>query len=161
MASDMYLKIEGVEGESADDKHKKEIDIESFSWGMTQTGTMHAGGGGGAGKVNVQDMTITKKIDKSTPTLAIKCANGEHISKATLTCRKAGKEALEYYIVTMEGVMISSVSIGGSEQDEQPTEMISLNFSKVNLKYTPQKTEGGSGDASVEAGWDVKAHKEL
>src|SRR5689334_13062976 len=85
---DAFLKIEGIDGESQDSKHKGEIQLESFSWSEHQTGTHAAGGGGGAGKVAMQDFHITKKIDKASPKLMLACADGEHLKKATLVCRK-------------------------------------------------------------------------
>src|SRR4051794_17608184 len=87
---DAFLKIEGIDGESADSKHKGEIQLESFSWSESQTGSSTEGGGLGGGKVSMQDIHFTKKVDKSTPKLMLACASGEHIKKATLTCRKAG-----------------------------------------------------------------------
>jgi type VI secretion system secreted protein Hcp len=160
MAVDMFLKIEGVDGESADDKHKDEIDVLSFSWGMSQTGSMHIAGGGGSGKVNVQDMSITKYLDKASTVLMQKCATGKHFPKATLTCRKAGDKPVEYLVVTMDEVLVTSVSSGGSQHDDLPTEMISLNFAKVKVQYTPQKSDGSAGAAS-DLGFDIRANKEL
>jgi type VI secretion system secreted protein Hcp len=159
MAVDMFLKIEGVDGESADDKHKGEIDVLSFSWGMSQSGSMHISGGGGTGKVNVQDMSVVKYLDKASTVLMQKCSTGKHFPKATLTCRKAGDKPVEYLIVTMEEVLVTNVSAGGSRGDEVPTESVSLNFAKVKVKYTPQKADGSAG-ASSELGYDIRANKE-
>ena len=92
MSVDMFLKIKGVDGESADSVHAKEIDVSSWSWGMSQSGTTHVGRGGGAGKVSVQDITITKYIDKATPNLIKACCNGKHFDEAVLTVRKAGEK---------------------------------------------------------------------
>jgi len=118
MASDMYLKIEGIDGESKDDGHAHEIDVMAWSWGMSQSGTMHGGGGGGAGKVAIQDISFTKSVDKSSSNLMLACCKGTHIEEAVLTVRKAGGDPLEYLIITMKGVLVSSVSSGGSEQGE-------------------------------------------
>src|SRR5690348_6092500 len=96
MAVDMFLKLDGIKGESLDSKHKDEIQIESFSWGLAQTGTMSAGMGGGAGKVNVHDISVTKYVDKSSPELMLACCNGKHIPSGLLTVRKAGEKPLEY-----------------------------------------------------------------
>lgn len=160
MAVDMFLKIEGVDGESADDKHKGEIDVLAFSWGMTQSGSMHISGGGGSGKVNVQDMSVTKYLDKASTVLMQKCCTGKHFTKATLTCRKAGDKPVEYMIVTMEEVLVTGISEGGSEHDDLQTETISLNFAKVKVKYTPQKADG-SADASSELGFNIRSNVEL
>jgi type VI secretion system secreted protein Hcp len=107
MAVDMFLKLEGIKGESVDGKHKDEIDVLAWSWGMSQSGTTHVAQGGGAGKVNVQDMSITKYVDKSSATLMAKISHGEHITTATLVVRKAGKDPLEYITITMEDVLVA------------------------------------------------------
>jgi type VI secretion system secreted protein Hcp len=108
MPVDYFLKIDTIEGESQDSKHKGEIDIDSWSWGATQTGAHAAGGGGGAGKVAMQDFHFTMKVNKASPKLMLACANGQHIPKAVLTCRKAGKEQQEYMKVTMSDLLVSS-----------------------------------------------------
>jgi len=157
MAVDMFLKLEGIDGESVDKSHGKEIDLLAWSWGMSQSGTFHAGAGGGAGKANFQDISVTKWVDKASATLMAKIATGEHIPKARLTVRKAGKTPLEYVIIEMEKVMITSYSTGGSGGEDRLTENITLNFAKVKVKYVPQK-EDGSGDAEVEFGFDIAAN---
>lgn len=154
MAVDMFLKLEGIDGESVDKTHAKSIDVLAWSWGMSQSGTFHVGGGGGAGKANFQDISITKWVDRSSPTLMAKIATGEHITKATLTVRKAGKTPLEYIIIEMDKVLVSSLSTGGSGGEDRLTENISLNFASVKTKYVPQK-EDGSGDPEVEFGFDI------
>jgi len=160
MAVDMFLKIDGVEGESEDDAHKGTIDVLAFSWGMSQSGSMHIGGGGGSGKVNVQDMSITKFLDKASAELVKRCCSGKHFPTVLLTCRKAGDMPVEYYKVTMEEVLISSVSEGASGGEDQQTENITLNFAKVKIEYTPQK-EDGSPDAAITAGWNIRSNAEM
>src|SRR5215510_1551623 len=95
-AVDYFLKIDSVEGESQDATHKAEIDVLSWSWGESNSGTMAFGGGGGAGKVSMQDFHFTMNVNKSTPALMQGCANGTHFPTAVLTCRKAGKEQQEF-----------------------------------------------------------------
>ena len=106
-AVDFYLKLDGIDGESADHKHKGSIDIESFSWGVTQMGAHGAGGGGGAGKASFNDFHFTMKVNKATPKLMLACATGEHIKKAVLIARKAGKDQQEYMKVTMSDILVS------------------------------------------------------
>src|SRR5688572_15652893 len=96
MAIDMFLKLEGIKGESKDHKHKDEIHIESFSWGLTQEGTSGTGGGGGAGKVHVHDISITKKVDKSSCDLMYHLASGKHVKLGFVYVRKAGEKPVEY-----------------------------------------------------------------
>lgn len=160
MAVDMFLKLDGCDGESADDEHTNEIDVLAYSWGMTQSGSMHIGGGGGSGKVNVQDMSITKYLDKATTVLMQKCCSGKHFTSAVLTCRKAGEKPVTYLKITMEEVLVSSVSEGGSGGDDRQTENITLNFAKVKVEYTPQKADGTAGAAS-ELGFDIRKNVEM
>jgi type VI secretion system secreted protein Hcp len=155
---DYFLKLEGIEGESADDKHKKEIDIQSFSWGASNSGTMAMGGGGGAGKVTFQDIHFTKNVDKSSPNLLKYCATGKHITKGTLTVRKAGDKQQEYYKVNLTDVMISSYQAGGHGGDPAVTDSFSLNFAKIEFEYFPQNEKGGL-EGRVAGGWDLKANK--
>jgi type VI secretion system secreted protein Hcp len=160
MAIDMYLKLDKVDGESIDAGHAKEIDLLSANFGASQTGTSHAGGGAGIGKVSIQDMTLTKKVDRASPLLFSLCCKGQHIETATLTVRKAGGKApLEYMKINLEKVFITGFLQTGSDGQEELTEQITLNFKKVKLEYTPQKDDG-SGDAKVIKGWDIGANKE-
>lgn len=159
MAVDMFIKIGDIEGESTKSDHEGEIDVLSWSWGMTQSGTTHLGTGGGSGKVNVQDLSFTHYVDKSTPNLMINCCKGNHFKEATLVVRKAGGEQLEYMTIKMENVLITSVSTGGSGDEDRLTESVTLNFAKFSSIYVPQK-EDGSGDAEIEAIYDIAAGKE-
>jgi len=155
MSVDMFLKIDGVEGEAVDHKHGKEIDVLAWSWGMSQSGSMHVGGGGGAGKVAVQDISLTKYVDRSSPNLMNTCMTGKHYANATITVRKAGDKPVEYYIIVMTDVLVTSVSTGGSGGEDRLTENVSLNFAKVEVKYTPQAKDGTAG-AQVETGFNIE-----
>ena len=158
-AVDYFLKIDGVEGESQDHKHKAEIDLESWSWGETNSGSHAAGGGGGAGKVTMQDFHFVMHVNKASPKLFLACATGQHIPKAVLTCRKAGKEQQEYLKVTFSDLLVSSYQTGGSGgSDVLPMDQISLNYAKMELEYKEQKADGTLGGA-VKAGYDLKANK--
>lgn len=142
MAVDYFLKIDGMEGESQDRTHKNEIEIESFSWGAVQTGTASHGGGMGAGKVQMQDFTFTMDVNKASPKLMLACANGQHIPKAVLTCRKAGKEQQEYLKITFSDLLVSSYQTSGSGPDAVPMDSISLNYTKIEWEYREQKPDG-------------------
>jgi type VI secretion system secreted protein Hcp len=155
MAVDYFLKIDGIPGESADDKHKNEIDLMSWSWGESQAGTMARGGGGGAGKVDMQDFSFSMQVNKATPKLILACASGEHIKKAVLTCRKAGKTQQEFLVYTFSDLLVSSYQTGGSSGDIIPTESVTLNYSKMEIEYKAQKADG-SLDGPIKAGWDTK-----
>jgi type VI secretion system secreted protein Hcp len=159
MAVDYFLKIDGIEGESPDDKHKKEIDVESWSWGEAQQGTMSHAQGGGSGKVAMQDFHFVMKVNKASPKLLLACASGEHIKTALLTCRKAGKTQQEYLKITMSDLLVASFQTGGSANGtEIPVDQIALNFSKIEYSYAPQKADG-TLDGAIKAGWDVKGNK--
>jgi len=158
---DYFLKLDGVPGESGDSKHKGEIDVESWSWGETQSGTHVGGGGGGAGKVSMQDFHFVMKMNKASPTLFLKCAGGDHIQKAVLTCRKAGGQQQEYLLITMSDLLVSSYQTGGSAHgDVVPTDQISLNFTKIELDYKEQDAKGNLQGAT-KAGWNVKENKKV
>ncbi|MGH9369721.1 MAG: Hcp family type VI secretion system effector [Thermoanaerobaculia bacterium] len=156
--TDFFLKLDGVPGESADDKHKGEIDVESWSWGATQAGTMDRGGGGGAGKIQMQDFHFVMKVNKATPKLMLACAKGEHIPNAVFVARKAGGKQEEYLNLKFGDVMVSSYQTGGSVGQVIPMDQISLNFSKIEMEYKEQQKTGGT-TGPVKAGWDVKANK--
>jgi type VI secretion system secreted protein Hcp len=160
-AVDYFLKIEGIDGESADAKHKNEIDLDSWSWGESQGGTMSAGGGGGAGKVQMQDFHFTMKVNKSSPKLILACATGEHIKKGVLTCRKAGKEQQEFLKITFTDLLISSYQIGGASSGSTlPNDQIAFNYAKIEIEYKEQKADGTLG-GPIKVGYDLKANKKI
>lgn len=156
---DYFLKMDGIEGESQDAKHKGSIDVQSFSWSEQQSGTHLAGGGGGAGKVSMGDFHFVMNVNKASPKLMLACATGEHIKKAVLTCRKAGKDQQEFYKITLSDLLVSSFQTSGSgHSDIVPTDSISLNYAKIEWEYKEQKADGTLG-GSVKAGYDLKANK--
>jgi type VI secretion system secreted protein Hcp len=158
-AADYFLKVDGIEGESKADKHTGEIDLESFSWGATQSGSFATGGGGGSGKVAMQDFHFTMGINKAGPALFLACAQGDHIPKAVLTCRKAGKEQQEFLKVTFSDILVSSYQTGGSGgADILPVDQISLNFAKIEIEYKEQQKTGALG-GSVKKFFDLKSVK--
>lgn len=159
-AVDYFLKIDGIDGESRDDKHKNEIDVMSWSWGETNSGDSSARGGGGAGKVSMQDFHFVMQINKATPKLMLACATGQHVKKATLVCRKAGTQQQEYLTITMTDLLVSSYQTGGSAGDVIPVDQISMNFSKIEFEYKEQKETGELG-SPVKAGYDLKANKKV
>ena len=158
---DYFLKIDGVDGESTDDKHKGEIELESWSFGGTNAGSFNSGGGGGTGKVQMQDFHFVKKVDKASAKLLVSCANGEHLKTATLVCRKAGKDQQEFLTIVLSPVLVSSFQTGGSAgSDVIPMDQISLNYGKIEFKYKEQKPDGSLG-GEVIGGWDVTTNKKV
>jgi len=159
MAVDMFLLFNSksnIKGETQDKTYavKDAIDILAWSWGMSQSGSFHTGGGGGAGKAQFQDVSLTKWIDKSTPNLMLCCATGKHIDDATIIVRKAGDKQLDYIKIKMEEVMVTSVSTGGSGGEDRLTENVTLNFAKVTYSYFPQK-KTGDVDAALDFKYDI------
>jgi type VI secretion system secreted protein Hcp len=162
MASDIFAKIGDIKGESQDDKHKDEIDVLSFSWGVSQTGTLAHGGGGGEGKAQFNDFNFTTNVSKASPALFLACASGQHIKDATIAVRRAGdnKAQQDYLILKMTDVLVSSYQTAGSSGGDRPTENVSMAFAKVEFTYKPQKPDG-SLDAGITTGWDLKANKKV
>jgi len=153
---DYFLKIDGIEGEAQDKTHKNEIQLESWSFGETQSGTSGQGGGAGAGKVAMQDFHFVMRVSKASPKLFLSCANGEHIKKAVLTVRKAGKDQQEYLKWTFTDLLISSYQTGGSaSSDVVPLDQISFNFSEAQIDYKAQNADGTLGGA-VTTKYNVK-----
>ena len=157
MAVDMFLKITDIKGESKDQAHGGEIEIESFSWGATQLGTSSHGTGAGAGKVSMNDFHFVMRTNSSSPTLFLYCANGKHLKEAKLTCRKAGEKPQNFLIVTMSDVLISSYQTGGSNGGEVPMDQISLNFSKIEADYLAQD-EKGITKSAAKKWYDLKTN---
>jgi type VI secretion system secreted protein Hcp len=155
MAVDYFLKIKDMPGESADSKHKDEIDLLSWSWAESNSGSSAAGGGGGAGKVQMNDFSFSMRVNKASPKLFLACATGEHIKETMLTCRKAGKTQQEYLKIKFSDVLISSYSTGGSTGDEVPMETISFNFAKIEVSYSAQKADGSLESPTVHT-YDLK-----
>ncbi len=158
MAVDMFLKLGDIKGEAKDDKHKGEIDVLAWSWGLSNAGSAHHGGGAGAGKVNVQDISVTKWLDLASPAIVNAVCVGKHIPEVTLVVRKAGEKPLEYLTITLKEVYVTSVSTGGSGGEDKLTENITLNFAKFKTQYKEQADTGGAG-ASPDFSFDIAANK--
>jgi type VI secretion system secreted protein Hcp len=154
MSSDIFAKLGDIKGESFDDKHKGEIEVFSFSWGMT-----HSAGTGSSGgptdKATFKEFSIVHSIDKASPSILAACATGTHLKDATITQRKAGKGQQEFLIFKMNDVIITSVTeVSGNPN----AETVSLTFAKVDVEYKPQKADG-SLDAGIHFKFDLKTNK--
>jgi len=152
MASDMFLKLDGIKGESTDDKHKDEIEISSFSWGASSHSSIgSASTGGGVGKASFSDFTFTKKVDMSSPKLALLAGRGDHIATATLSIRKAGGAAgqVDYQVYTLDTIYVTGVQIQGDSQGEF-YETLTLAPTKFKWEYKQQDAKGGlTGNVAV------------
>jgi type VI secretion system secreted protein Hcp len=162
MAFDAFIKIDGVPGESTDDKHKDWIEILSYSHGHTQpsSSTASSAGGGTTERADFKDVSVTKHIDKASAKLAELCASGKHIANVVIELCRAGGDKLKYMEIKMEDVIISSFQSGGqSKGDLLPTEDVDFNFGKIKWTYTQQKRADGTGGGNVTGGWDLMANK--
>jgi len=159
MALSIFARIGAIKGESRDAKHKDEIDVVSWSWGVSQSGTFGHGGGGGAGKASFTDFNFTHHVDKASPLLMKACATGERLGDATITVRKAGKGQQEYLIITMSDLLVTSVSTSAAAEGDAPIEGVVLTFAKVDLEYKPQRPDGAL-DVGLHFRYDIKAQKE-
>ncbi len=154
MAVDMFMKIDDIKGESADDVHKAEIDVYSWKWGVTQTGSSGIASGSGVGRANVQDFVFTTKVDSSHPTVLGMSLKGKSFKTAVFTQRKAGDKPLEFVKITMSNGLISGIFFEGNHTDETQTVTVTLNFGQVKFDYTPQAADG-SGGATISYGHDI------
>lgn len=157
MATDIFAKIGDIKGESLDDKHKDEVEVLSFSWGLANTAPISSSGAG-AGKASFHDLSFVHNIDKASPLLMQACATGTHMKEATITHRKAGKGQQEFLVIKMNDVIITSVTHGGAKGDGTYAENVTLAFGQFDLQYAPQKADG-SLDAGIHFKYDIKANK--
>ena len=162
MEFDCFCKIDGIPGESTDDKHKDWIEVLSYSWGASQmaSATASSAGGATAERANFQDFSIVKALDKASPKLALACADGTHIKEVTIELCRAGGDKVKYMEYKMSNCIISSVSVGGGGGGE-PTESLTFNYGKIEWTYSQQKRADGSGGGQVAAGWDLQTNKKV
>lgn len=161
MAAECFLKLEGpdVDGESVSNGHEGEIDVDTYSLGGSNPVDITLGTGAGAGKVTLSGLQLTKQIDLSSPQLFLKCCNGTHFEKATMTLREAGGETpVEYFIVEMKTVFVNDISWGGSSGGVKPSESLNLSCAEYKVTYWSQD-DTGAKDKKVEAGWNVKENQ--
>ena len=159
MSAKIFLKIGNIKGESTDSKHKDEIEVLHWSWGVTTAATAGPGGGSGVGKPSFNDLNFTHRYDRASPLLWRACAVGQLFTDATLVGAKQGKGPQDYLIIKMSDVMVTSANAADSEGDDA-RESVGVKFSKVDVEYKPQKADG-SFDASVRFKYDIKNNKEF
>jgi type VI secretion system secreted protein Hcp len=161
VAESWFLKIEGIEGASANVAHKGEIDVQSWSWGLSQTlGAPHTGGGGGgAGRPVFQDMHFTALISQASPKLFLSCASGTHHKDAQLTGSR-GEKFTEFLTYKMTDVVVTSVQDGDTAGASLPVEQFSLGYATIEVSF---RSQGAKGEAlpPVTAGFDVRHNKKL
>ena len=157
MATDIFAKLGDIKGESVDDKHKDEIEVLSYSWGLTNSATAAGGSGAGAGKASFHDITFVHAIDKASPSLMLACATGQHLKDGTITHRKPGKSELDYLVIKMSDVIVTGVSFNDPSGGPS-SESVSIAFTKVDFAYSPQRPDG-SLDTPVHFIFDLKLNK--
>ena len=157
MAIDMYLTIDGITGESQRLGHEGEIEVLSWSFGGSNTSSIGIGSGGGAGQVSLQDISLTKWVDASSPELFQAMCDGTHFPTGKLTMYKAGGAgmALAYLVLEFEEMFPTSVSTGGSGGEEVLTENVTFSFGKVTITYSEQAADGTAMGDHV-GSWDVR-----
>lgn len=161
MADDVFLKIDGIKGESTDAKHKGDIDVESFSWGLSVTHSQGGGGAGaGAGKAEFDGVSFVARASTASPMLFLSAASGKHLKEAMLTVRHAGKSAMEYVKIKLSDVTVDSYRQSESSDDDRPTDVFSVRFKRIDFSYSAQRPDG-SLDTPVRAGWDLSKNTEI
>ncbi len=158
--SQIFLQLEGIEGESTDHVHEGAIDVFGWSWGASNSGSLHQARGGGAGRPTFQDLTVVKRTDTATPALWDSLATGRHVPSGSLVVRSAGGDPVEYLVIEFEPVLVTDVRTSGSGADERPLEEVSLNFRQFKIVYTPQLADGTPGP-EVEMGFDIARNERL
>lgn len=160
MSFDAFLKVEGIPGESTDDKHKDWIEVLSFSWGVTQSASASTSGGATAERADFQDFSIVKRLDRASPKLALACASGTDIKTVTLELCRPGVEKDKFMEYKMTDCIVSAFSDSGGPAGGAQ-ESISFNYGKIQWTYTQERRAGGSGGGQVAAGWDLQLNKKL
>jgi type VI secretion system secreted protein Hcp len=149
----VFLKLEGIPGESQDRRHANEIDITAWSLGVTNSGSAHTGGGGGSGRASFTDLAVTKIVDQATPALMLAAAKGRHLASGRLTVTSGGPRPTEYLVVELEDVVVTSCLLADTAEPDRPVENLVLAYGKIHLAYTQQSSSGGVGAVS-EMTWD-------
>lgn len=165
MAFDAFIKIDGIPGESSDDKHKEWIEIVNYDHRIEQpaSSTASSVGGATAERVNHGTFNFVHQLDKATPKLLEACCTGKHIKEVTIEFCRAGGDKLKYMEIKLEQVLVSAVSENGASTAESgfPGESVALSYGKIKWTYTQQKRADGAGGGNVSAGWDLTANKTI
>ncbi|MGE5690093.1 MAG: Hcp family type VI secretion system effector [Pseudomonadota bacterium] len=160
MAVDLFLKLDGIPGESTDARHKDEIELEAFGWGLSNQHPAGGGGGGGAGKPLFQPLSAVMRTSRAAPPLVLACASGQHLKTAVVTARKSGGQQQDYLVIKLSDVLVSSYHVAGSEGSDAPTDQVTLEFARIEIEYRALRPDGSLAPP-VRAGWDVKTNKKV
>lgn len=155
MAFDAFCQVKDIDGESTDAGHEKWIELISYSHGLNQPGSAaSATGGRSAERVNIDNFTITKYIDASTPGLALACCDGRTIKEVKIELCLASGDKHPYMTYFLTNAMVSSVNPSGTASAaDRPTETVSFSFDSIEWTYTPMGTDGKAGSKIGPMGW--------
>ncbi len=158
---DYFLKLDGIDGESADEKHKGEIAVKSWGFGASNAMPVSAGSGAAVGKALLRDFHFVKAVDKASPRLLTACCAGERLKSATLTCRRSGRDQQEFLKVLLSNVVVIAFdSIGTADAAAGVEEQVSFAYGRVEFRYKEGKPDGSLGGETV-GGWDAVANKKI
>src|SRR4029453_261673 len=156
-----FLKDDGIDGETADAEHKNELEVLSFSWGVTLaiTGTVSSSGTFTGQRCDTRPLVVRKLLDKASPKVAQACAAGDHFASAVLTLCRAGGDKQPYMEYKLTDVLISSYQIGGAGGAHLPTERVSPNYGKIEITDTQIGPDGKAKGKAPSGGWDVRKNE--
>jgi type VI secretion system secreted protein Hcp len=161
VALDIFLKLAGIKGESTDVQHREEIEVASFSWGLSRQRATSTGGGAGASKADFQDLHVVINVSQASPQLFLASAAGRHIETAILTCRKvSGGTQQDFLKYTLTDVLVASYHTDGQAEDSVPVDEVSFTYAQIKVEYRPQRADGSLG-APITAGWNVKTNEPI
>ena len=161
VALNIFLKLAGIKGESTDVQHREEIEVASFSWGLSRQRATSTGGGAGASKADFQDLHVVTNVSQASPQLVLASAAGRHIETAILTCRKvSGGTQQDFLKYTLSDVLVASYHTDGQAEDSVPVDEVSFTYAQIKVEYRPQRPDGSLG-APITAGWNVKTNEPI
>ncbi len=160
MASQSFLKVEGIQGESKDHAHEGAIEVVDWGWAATLTGSMHEPRRGGAEKPEFQDLWVTKAVDLATPQLWSHLATGRQIQSAELIMRRMGGDPVEFLKLRLELIIVSDIVTTGTSEEDHAAEEVSLNFARWKITYTPQEADGTPGPENS-FGFDIRRNEQI
>jgi len=172
---DYFIKIDGIPGESTDEKHKDEIEVLTYKFGMEHgdTGSTSTGGARTGGRIRHQPFVFTKVIDKASPKLLEKACDGSHIPKAVFQAHRATGQKQKYLQIDLTDLIVSSWESKLVDQNEREAsakdgagvmlqiEEVALNYATIKFTYTLTDHNTGKAAGDVAAGWHLSKNKKL
>jgi type VI secretion system secreted protein Hcp len=160
MATDYFLKIDGIEGESVDAVHAREIEILAWTWGAahpSSSSTIVPG----ERRAEIQDFSFTMPLNKSSAKLLLACVQGTRLKMAALTCRRGDGKQMEYLKFRFRDVIVSSFQTASSSDGHgYPIDNVTLSFARFEVDYFQLKEDGSPG-GKISEGWDISQNKQV